>query len=166
MSRRRPGLDISHTRSARRHSTDVETSGGSTAVWLLRRPGHGLSGRARARTEGGVMVRKVMLSLLAVVVAAFAAHAGSVHGQAPMASLTVTVGMRSPNGASSGLANGPTATLPLTPVGGVEVLAMTPGGSADSPAASAITDGDGNATLDLTPGTYWVFVARADPPGS
>jgi len=112
------------------------------------------------------MVRKVILSLLAVVVAAFAAHAGSVHGQAPTASLTVTVGMRSPNGASSGLASGPTATLPITPVGGVEVLAMTPGGSADSPAASAITDGDGNATLDLTPGTYWVFVARADPPGS
>src|SRR5437762_8234060 len=112
------------------------------------------------------MTWKVVLGMLLAMLAAFGAQVDSVGGQATAVSLTILVGVRAPNGAQAPTDGGAAQPLAVTPVGGVEVWAMTPGTSSNAPAATAVTDADGAATLALAPGPYWVFVPRADPPGS
>jgi hypothetical protein len=111
------------------------------------------------------MWRRVVLSVVLGLAVVLLVAGGPASGQAATVSLTVQVGLRAPNGALSA-APSVSAPSPVSPVGGVEVRAVAAGGSADAPAASAVTDDEGTATLDLAPGVYWVFVVRADPPTS
>jgi len=86
--------------------------------------------------------------------------------QAALVPLTVTVVVISPGGARPVPDSGQSAPLPQIPVAGVEVWAMPPGDGTVAPEATALTDVDGNATLQLAAGPHRVFVPRPDPPGS
>jgi hypothetical protein len=115
-----------------------------------------------------MMTRILVSGMVLGLVGAIVASAGVAAAQPATVSLTVQVGVRAPNGAqsASASASAPDDASPVEPMGGVEVRAVVPGASSDAPAASAITDTEGTATLDLAPGSYWVFVARSDPPAS
>jgi len=86
--------------------------------------------------------------------------------QAALVPLTVTVVIVSPGGARPAPDAGQSAPLPRIPVAGVEVWAVPPGDATVGPEATALTDADGNASLQLSAGPHWVFVPRSDPPGS
>ena len=92
--------------------------------------------------------------------------AAPVPDQATLVPLTVTIVVVSPGGARPAPGTGQNAPLPQAPVPGVEVWAVPPGDATIAPEATALTDADGNATLQLSAGPHWVFVPRSGTPGS
>lgn len=105
-------------------------------------------------------------------------------GQRQTVQLTVTVGLVAPGGAPmappdmdrppvagglSGTASPPNPpggtapaapALPIEPVAGVAVWAVAPGDATATPEATAVTDANGVALLQLSAGPHWVFVPR------
>jgi hypothetical protein len=110
--------------------------------------------------------RQVALSVIMALVVMLGPSTSSARGQGGTVCLTVHVGVRAPLGAQSAGAGGASQPVAAVPLDGVEVRVMVPGTSSDAPLASATTDAAGDVRFDLAPGTYWVFVPRADPPGS
>ncbi len=78
------------------------------------------------------------------------------------ATLTIQVQYAYPGGAPPppGV---PAPPIARSPAPGVQVVAVPAGDGAATPVAMATTDDEGQAVIDLLPGSYWVFVPAPSP---